>query len=302
MVIRAFNSGQKMEYIDNDYDKLIQIDVSPCEKKLKEMNEISDEESLIIQDVFNYENKEYFFRVFTKEGRELPFCDKNEDIIIKYFKYKIDKPENASSCPEDFPYLLVQTNQCLKNCDVLSFLNRSCITDYITEDIQINNINNLKKVIEEHIIEHLLDNITSGGDDIVVEEKNIKYQLTSTFNQKDINNENISNMNLRECENILRKEYSISPTSPLIIFKLDIDMEGYPAPSVEYEIYNPITKEKLVLKYCNDEQIDVSIPVSIDENELFKYNPKSGYYTDICFTYTTDFKTDITLKDREMNL
>ena len=75
-------------------------------------------------------------------------------------------------------------------------------------------------------------------------------------------------------------------------------MEGYPAPSVEYEIYNPITKEKLVLKYCNDEQIDVSIPVSIDENELFKYNPKSGYYTDICFTYTTDFKTDITLKDR----
>ena len=113
MVIRAFNSGQKMKYIDNDYDKLIQIDVSPCEKKLKEMNEISDEESLIIQDVFNYENEEYFFRVFTKEGRELPFCDKNEDIIIKYFKYKIDKPENASSCPEDFPYLLVQTNQCL---------------------------------------------------------------------------------------------------------------------------------------------------------------------------------------------
>ena len=52
MVIRAFNSGQKMEYIDNDYDKLIQIDVSPCENKLKEINKIKEAESVIIQDVF----------------------------------------------------------------------------------------------------------------------------------------------------------------------------------------------------------------------------------------------------------
>ena len=57
------------------------------------------------------------------------------------------------------------------------------------------------------------------------------------MNQKDINNENISNINLGECEKILREVYNISSADPLIIFKLDIDMEGYPAPSVEYEIY-----------------------------------------------------------------
>ena len=39
--------------------------------------------------------------------------------------------------------------------------------------------------------------------------------------------------------------------------------------------------------------------MSIDENELFKYNPKSEFYNDICSTYTTDYKTDITLNDRQ---
>ena len=39
--------------------------------------------------------------------------------------------------------------------------------------------------------------------------------------------------------------------------------------------------------------------MSIDENELFKYNPKSEFYNDICSTYTTNYKTDITLNDRQ---
>ena len=81
--------------------------------------------------------------------------------------------------------------------------------------------------------------------------------------------------------------------------KLDINVVGYSAPLIEYEIYNPITKEQLNLIYCQNEQIKVSVPVSINENELFKYNPKNEFYNDICSTYTTNFKTDITLKDRQ---
>jgi ABC-type glycerol-3-phosphate transport system permease component len=37
--------------------------------------------------------------------------------------------------------------------------------------------------------------------------------------------------------------------------------------------------------------------VLIDENEIYKYNPNSEFYNDICSTYTTKYKTDITLKD-----
>ena len=87
----------------------------------------------------------------------------------------------------------------------------------------------------------------------------------------------------------------------LLIFKVDIDIEGYPAPIVEYEMYHPITKEKLDLSCCNKEQIKISIPTSIDinENEIIKYDPKSEFYNDICSTYTTESNTDITLKDRQ---
>ena len=123
--------------------------------------------------------------------------------------------------------------------------------------------------------------------------------VSSSWNQNNKDSENISNIKLGKCENILKEIYNISLDIPLLIFKLDIDIEGYSAPLVEYEIYNPITKEKLNLKYCQDEQIDISIPVSIDENELFKYNLNSEFYNDICSTYTTNFKTDISLKDRQ---
>ena len=123
--------------------------------------------------------------------------------------------------------------------------------------------------------------------------------ISSSWNQNNIDNKNISNIKLGKCENTLKEKYNISLDIPLLIFKLDIDVEGYSAPSIEYEIYNPITKEKLNLKHRQDEQINVSIPVSIDENELFIYNPKSEFYRDICSTYTTKYKTDISLKDRQ---
>ena len=37
--------------------------------------------------------------------------------------------------------------------------------------------------------------------------------------------------------------------------------------------------------------------LSIDDN-IDIYNPKSGYYNDLCYFYKTDFGTDICLKDR----
>ena len=39
--------------------------------------------------------------------------------------------------------------------------------------------------------------------------------------------------------------------------------------------------------------------VIIKEDELFKYNSSSEFYTDICSTYTSENGTDVTLKDRQ---
>ena len=300
IVIRAYTSDIKLDDIDNNKDKLIQINNSNCQEIIKKNYNIDEKESLIIHDVFNLETNNYYFRMFTKEGKELNYtiCER-EDIIIKEIYYKQNMPENTTECPKDFPYLNPEKKQCLKNCEISDFLNKNCITNDITQDNQKNNINIIKDAIKGHSINHLLDNITNGGDDISIVEKNIKYQISTSWNQNNNNNENISTIKLGNCENILKEKYNISSDIPLLILKMDIDMEGYLAPSVEYEIYNPITKEKLNLKYCKDEKIEISVPVSIDESELFKYNPNSEFYNDICSTYTTNHKTDMSLKDRQ---
>ena len=141
MIIRAYSSDKKLDNIDNYEDKFIQINTSKCENKIKEFYTFDENKKLIIHDVYNFETKKYVFRIFTEEGNELDYeiCDE-EDIIKKEIYYKIDKPENSITCPKDFPYYLIETNQCLENCDILSFLNKTCITDDLSDDNQMNNI------------------------------------------------------------------------------------------------------------------------------------------------------------------
>ena len=75
-------------------------------------------------------------------------------------------------------------------------------------------------------------------------------------------------------------------------------------PKIEYEVYynfynssNNLTKLNLTL--CKGIKIQISIPVSIKINDsIDKYNPKSGYYNDICYKARSKSGTDITLKDR----
>jgi hypothetical protein len=80
--------------------------------------------------------------------------------------------------------------------------------------------------------------------------------------------------------------------------KIDYFNSNYLIPIIDYELFHPETKEKLNLSLCNNTSIKLSIPVSIDENNLFKYNPNSEYYTNECNPYKTKDGTDIILNDR----
>ena len=67
---------------------------------------------------------------------------------------------------------------------------------------------------------------------------------------------------------------------------------------IEYEVYDT-HKNRLNLSLCKDTKINIFLPSNIDGNEIFKYNSSSEYYNDICFIYTTNSNTDITLNDRK---
>ena len=132
----------------------------------------------------------------------------------------------------------------------------------------------------------------------MIKYNDILYQITTSDNQKNNEYNNVSTIILGECENILKKEYNISDNQSLIILKIDYYKQDNLVPIIRYDIFHPITKEKLNLTYCDNELINFNIPVKIDENNVFKYDPKNEYYTDDCQPYTTVNGTDILLNDR----
>ena len=182
--------------------------------------------------------------------------------------------------------------------DINYFINLCKINDNMTTKDDI--INKIRDELDKGKLDQLIQNyIEQEKDDLLAEENNIIYQITSTYNQNNKEYNNISTINLGECESLLRFHNNISNDTTLLIFKVDIMEEGLLIPIIEYEVYNSETKQKLSLDICKDTKINISIPVFIDENDLFKYNISSDYYNDICFPYTSNEKTDIILDDRK---
>ena len=145
----------------------------------------------------------------------------------------------------------------------------------------------------------LFKSFEENKNDILIRDNNKIYQITSLYNQKNKEYNNISSINLGECETKLKEHYSINDDEKLLIFKMDYKDTGYSIPIVEYEVYNLETNQfKLNLSICEDLKITINIPVDIDEDNLFKYNSSSAYYNDKCFPYTSDNNTDIILEDR----
>ena len=162
------------------------------------------------------------------------------------------------------------------------------ITSKIKEDLTHGKLNDI-----------LVNLLEGDKEDLIVKDSDITYQITTTDNQNLKDYEGISVISLGECENRLREANGIYENEPIIILKLDINKEGLSIPIVQYEAYNSKTKKQLDLSVCNDTKINIFLPVTIDENEIYKYNSSNEYYNDICYTFTTENGTDITLSDRQ---
>ena len=146
----------------------------------------------------------------------------------------------------------------------------------------------------------LLENvISSDKKDIIIQDEGIVYQITTTDNQKYNVHYNISSISLGECEDILRFQYKINKTTPLIVLKIEIYPEGISIPMIEYEVYDSSTNKQLDLDKCKSVKMDIILPVDIDYKNVFKYNMSSEYYNDICETFTTESGTDIIIADRK---
>ena len=177
-------------------------------------------------------------------------------------------------------------------------------TDKKSEEEEITYYDNILKNVEEIFTSDNYDtsNLDNGKDDILETEK-MTITFTTSDNQKNNINNNMSSINLGECENLLRKYYNISNNETIYMKKIDVVQEGKKTSKVEYQVYCKLFGTNLIklnLTTCSDSMVSISIPIELPEN-FDKFNSSSAYYNDICYTTTSEDGTDIPIKDRQTN-
>ncbi len=204
-------------------------------------------------------------------------------------------------CPEIAPYENVANNLCEKVCDTQDFFEEKCKISNKKIKIKIDKICEIENEIISY--QSFLKKVINYKTDLFVYSENIKYQITTINNeineQYNNNNNSISIIKFGECERILKDIYNITYDKELILFKIEYSLEGLLIPLILYDIFDPISNTKLNLNYCNNTKLEIEIPISIDENELYKYDPNSEYYKDKCKSYLNNKSVDITLYDRK---
>ena len=136
------------------------------------------------------------------------------------------------------------------------------------------------------------------------------FQFTNSLNQLVSNDSRFSNIDLGECEALLKTTYSIDPNLSLIFFKYERVGSIGSERDIQYEVYHPITYEKLNLSICEDIKVTLTIPIEISDElaEMIQniidqgYNPfdlNDKFYREICTPYNSENGTDVLLDDRE---
>ena len=93
--------------------------------------------------------------------------------------------------------------------------------------------------------------------------------LTTTENQKNNINDNITSIDLGECETLLRNYYNLTNNETLYMKIFEIEQEEMKIPKIEYDIYNKILGnklEKINKSICENTKIYLLIPKEININ------------------------------------
>ena len=172
---------------------------------------------------------------------------------------------NNTLCPIEYPYLIVDINQCIDYCSLSDMINKLCI---------LNNKNDT--IIYGQMIENIKYELINGifnisdiynGENIIIEIKNSDVEI----------NKSKLNLDFEECENKLRNIYNIPQNESLLIFKYeekDSNISNVVI-LIYYKFENNIGLTQLNLSYCRDTKF---------ECQNYYYMNKDGNY--ICLNNT----------------
>ena len=294
-LIICINSEENAQNLISQLSKL-KCAINDCsfDWKLRKQKIIKDKR-ICIDNCLNNENYQYEYEYFCFDKCPTGTHSSKDN------KYICE--EDPHKCIENFQFVNLEENVCVEDCSPEDFYLGKCTLNLHDGPSQSILIKNIIEGIKSGQLNLLLTDVLNGKEEhIIKQEEDTLYQITTSYNQNNnIKNENVSLIKLGECENIIKEQYGLTKEDPLIIFKIEKKIKGLKIPLIEYEIFSPKIKNEIDLNYCIKAGVNISIyiPININESILFKYDPNNSYYNDICYTYTTENGTDISLYDRK---
>ena len=189
-------------------------------------------------------------------------------------------------------------------CEEQEIINNKCIDKEIGQ-------NQIKTIFDYLGSTYINRNITNQN--VIIETKNVLFQITSHETQKNNVNPNISDIDLGDCEDKLKSVYQLNKSDQLIILKTDIKSKDLVHTYVQYQVYHPYDLKPLNLSVCDTQTISINAPINLEQSvsDLYDHLKEQGYnlfnandefYTDICSTYTSQSGTDMILEDRKQEI
>jgi len=211
-----------------------------------------------------------------------------------------DTNSNCDTCLS--PYKHLEDGHCL-------------LKNYINITYLLNTTNNtlIYNIIKENLIpsfdpEKEFEILSEAFDDVVFQITTSKNQLKALTNNS-LNYNNLSILDISNCETILKDKYNLNENDSLIILKKEKKSNKASEKEVQLEIYEPYNKTKLNLSFCKDTNINIYVKAELSNEIKYSYeklkslgynmfNSNDPFYQDVCTSYTSYGSTDIILSDR----
>ena len=179
---------------------------------------------------------------------------------------------------------------------------------------EINKLDDYKDTVEftneirEKFIDQILENFKKSnfkviiprvlnGEIITILILNETYQISMLSNKNKI--KGTTYIDIQDCENILRQNNQFGEQEELILLKIEYIVVGFKIPIIEYVIFSEKGGGEIDLDVCKKMNFYYYIPVVIDSEEEYLYDPYNEYNSELCYQYTSDNNTDIILFDRQ---
>ena len=267
-------------------------------------------------------------------------CTESNICPSPYNKLIEEKKKCIDECKKDDEFSFNFNNICVKECPENTKIDideKKCLESCLPNQIELGNycynnlpnnfnqfsnnqnnilINNNDKFQEQ--LSNILQQAYSpeNGNSITIQrDDDIIFQITDSkkelelLKNKSNNINNISIIDLGDCEIKLRETYHINENDSLIFVKNEKKSNKASGKKVDFDVYEPYNKTKLNLSICDGTSINIIIPVVLSEEtkELYEKMKESGYdmfnindpfYQDICTPFDSEDGTDMPLSDR----